>query len=131
MSKERTLSEKEWQGYCAYKHIEKEIKGCLDRERDYKQQLKEKDEEIKNYKISEKFMQDAIDDMCRQVDANCYDDFDDCLKELIDNKLKTNTKQVCEKIRMNCWCGGAILEDDYYKVPVKFLYQIEKGDKNA
>lgn len=38
--KEKTLSEREWQNYCAYKIIEPQIKGCLDREREYQQQLK-------------------------------------------------------------------------------------------
>ena len=42
------LDEKEFQNYCAYKWIEPEIKGCLDREREYKQQLVEKDEQINN-----------------------------------------------------------------------------------
>lgn len=44
--KMRLLDEKEFQNYCAYKWIEPEIKGCLDREREYKQQLAEKDKEI-------------------------------------------------------------------------------------
>lgn len=33
------LDEKEFQHYCAYKQIESKIKGCLDREREYKNQL--------------------------------------------------------------------------------------------
>lgn len=35
-------------------------------------------------------------------------------------------KEVCEKIKQDCWCGGAILEDDYYKVPVKYLQNLQK-----
>ena len=38
-------------------------------------------------------------------------------------------KEVCEEIRKNCWCGGALLEDNYYKVPVKLLDQIQ-GKRN-
>ena len=44
--KKHLLDEKEWQDYCAFKHIEPQIKGCLDREREYKKQLEEKDKEI-------------------------------------------------------------------------------------
>lgn len=33
--KTHLLDEKEWQDYCAYKIIEPQIKGCLDRERTY------------------------------------------------------------------------------------------------
>ena len=32
--KKHLLNEKEWQDYCAYKHIEPQIKGCLDREKE-------------------------------------------------------------------------------------------------
>lgn len=35
-------------------------------------------------------------------------------------------KEVCEKIKQDCWCGGAILEDDYYRVPVKYLQNLQK-----
>lgn len=35
-------------------------------------------------------------------------------------------KKVCEKIKQDCWCGGAILEDNYYKVPVKYLQNLQK-----
>ena len=35
----RTLTEKEFQDYCAYKLIEKDIKGCLDRERTLETEL--------------------------------------------------------------------------------------------
>lgn len=35
-------------------------------------------------------------------------------------------KEVCEKIKQDCWCGGAILEDDYYKVPVEYLENLQK-----
>ena len=48
------LDEKEFQHYCAYKHIEPEIKGCLDREREYEKQLVEKDKEIERLKDFEK-----------------------------------------------------------------------------
>ena len=44
--KKHLIDEKEWQDYCAFKHIEPQIKGCLDREREYEKQLAEKDEEI-------------------------------------------------------------------------------------
>ena len=42
------LDEKEWQDYCAYKIIEPQIKGCLDREREYKQQLAMQENTITN-----------------------------------------------------------------------------------
>ena len=56
--KKHLLDEIEWQDYCAYKHIEPQIKGCLDREKELKQQLTEKDEEIKdlNYRLDLKFV---------------------------------------------------------------------------
>ena len=38
------INKKEYQDYCAYKHIEPQIKGCLDRERELKQQLAKKRE---------------------------------------------------------------------------------------
>ena len=40
------LDENEFQRYCAYKHIEPQIKGCLDREREFEKKLAEKDKEI-------------------------------------------------------------------------------------
>lgn len=83
LKKRRTLSEKEFQQYCAYKIIEPEIKGCLERERQYQKQLKEKDEEIEKLKK----------DWKRDVRTLEY-----ALINLED-KLKINTKQVCEKIR--------------------------------
>ena len=37
------LDENEFQRYCAYKHIEPQIKGCLDRERELEKKLAEKE----------------------------------------------------------------------------------------
>ena len=48
--KQHLLDEIEWQNYCAFKHIEPQIKGCLDRERELNQQLAEKEKEIKDLK---------------------------------------------------------------------------------
>ena len=48
--KKHLLDEKEWQDYCAYKHIEPQIKGCLDREKELEQQLANRDEELKKFK---------------------------------------------------------------------------------
>ena len=45
--KKHLLDEKEWQDYCAFKHIEPQIKGCLDREREYEKQLAESEEQVK------------------------------------------------------------------------------------
>ena len=45
--KKHLLDETEWQDYCAYKHIEPQIKGCLDREKELTQQLAEKEKELK------------------------------------------------------------------------------------
>jgi len=110
--KEKTLSEREWQNYCAYKIIEPQIKGCLDREREYQQQLKEKDEEIERLKN---------------------------IISISNEKLLLNTKQVCEKIRKlckDCWevkeyksIAGTTLQGIFNKK--KFLQevdQIEKGE---
>ena len=44
--KKHLLDEVEWQNYCSFKHIEPQIKGCLDREKQLKQQLAEKEKEI-------------------------------------------------------------------------------------
>jgi hypothetical protein len=44
--KKHLLDEKEWQDYCAFKHIEPQIKGCLDREIKYEKQIAEKDEKV-------------------------------------------------------------------------------------
>lgn len=62
------LDEKEFQNYCAYKWIEPEIKGCLDREREYKQQLAEKQKTIDE--INKEFVQ-AVHDwkaLCAEKD---------------------------------------------------------------
>lgn len=62
------LDEKEFQHYCAYKRIEPEIKGCLDREREYKQQLTEKQKTIDE--INKEFVQ-AVHDwktLCAEKD---------------------------------------------------------------
>lgn len=55
------LDEKEFQHYCAYKHIEPEIKGCLDRdrEREYIKQLTEKQKTIDE--INKEFVQAVHD----------------------------------------------------------------------
>lgn len=44
------LDETEYQNYCAFKHIESQIKGCLDRERELEKKLAEKEETIKYLK---------------------------------------------------------------------------------
>lgn len=48
--KKHLLDEKEWQDYCAFKHIEPQIKGCLDREKEYEKQLAEKEKEYQSFK---------------------------------------------------------------------------------
>ncbi len=55
------LDEKLFQHYCAYKHIEPEIKGCLDRdrEREYIKQLTEKQKTIDE--INKEFVQSVHD----------------------------------------------------------------------
>ena len=53
--KKHLINEKEWQDYCAFKHIEPQIKGCLDREREYEKQLAEKDKEIEKLNACVKF----------------------------------------------------------------------------
>lgn len=49
-NKMHLLDEKEFQNYCAYKWIEPEIKGCLEREREYKKQLAYKDMELLKFR---------------------------------------------------------------------------------
>ena len=48
LKKQHLLTEKEWQDYCAYKTIEPQIKGCLDRERELEKKLAELEEQLKN-----------------------------------------------------------------------------------
>lgn len=55
---------------------------------------------------------EKIHENCPLVDIKIHD------RELV--------KEVCEKIKQDCWCGGAILGDDYYKVPVEYLENLQK-----
>ena len=51
------MSESEYQKYCAYKIIEPQIRGCLDRERELQKQVDElKDELDKEYELRKKYM---------------------------------------------------------------------------
>ena len=117
--KKHLIDEKEWQDYCAFKHIEPQIKGCLDREREYEKQLAEKDEEIayltkqvkKFNNEAQKYFEDAYcndfhnqdkisfavevlkiaQDYVQQY-VNNFDDMNDCLCA-IDNQIKRLTHQ--------------------------------------
>lgn len=57
-------------------------------------------------------------------------DYEHC--PLIDIKTHDRglVKEVCEKIKQDCWRGGAILEDDYYKVPVEYLENLQKEENS-
>ena len=65
--KKHLIDEKEWQDYCAFKHIEPQIKGCLDREREYEKQLAEKEKEIE-YQESMKIL--AIENKNQKAKEN-------------------------------------------------------------
>ena len=54
------LAETEWQDYCAFKHIEPQIKGCLDREREYKNQLAKEQKHISRLKNMNKSHDEAV-----------------------------------------------------------------------
>lgn len=54
---------------------------------------------------------------------------ENCPLQSIKTHDRELVKKVCEKIKQDCWycwCGGAMLEDDYYKVPVKYLQNLQK-----
>ena len=44
------LDENEWKRYCAFKHIEPEIRGCLDREREYVKQIAVLEKELNDWR---------------------------------------------------------------------------------
>lgn len=67
------LDEKEFQHYCAYKHIEPEIKGCLDREREYEKQLIEKDKEIERLKQQLEEKQKTINEINKEFVQAVHD----------------------------------------------------------
>ena len=85
------LDEKEFQHYCAYKKIETEIKGCLDREREYKKQLAEKDKEIEKLKLQQKHTQQV----CKKYHS-LYDKRSNSILKLAQKqyKLEQNQKQL-------------------------------------
>ena len=58
--KKHLLDETEWQDYCAFKHIEPQIKGCLDREREYKNQLAKEQKHISRLKNMNKSHDEAV-----------------------------------------------------------------------
>ena len=84
------LDEKEFQYYCAYKQIEPEIKGCLDRERDYKKQLAEKDKEIESIK-------QQLEETNAGYDFT-YEQSRETIKELKQNQTKLAIQEL-EKLR--------------------------------
>ncbi len=47
--KQHSLNDKEWQDYCAYKRIEPQIKGCLDRENKLIEENKQLKQELARY----------------------------------------------------------------------------------
>lgn len=109
------LSEKEYQYYCAYKLIESDIKGCLDRERKLEAELKKKDFVYNDYyekaeatiKYLTKKYQEKEQDIDR-ITKSCLEGINnqatiiakqhEKIRELKYN-LQTNIKQVCDKIR--------------------------------
>lgn len=78
--KKHLLDEKEWQDYCAFKHIEPQIKGCLDREKEYEKQLAEKEKVIEwqTSKIAElnDYSQALKDDLSEFQDKVQFEDQD-------------------------------------------------------
>lgn len=93
--KKHLLDEKEWQDYCAFKHIEPQIKGCLDREKEYEKQLaeleKENDElQDKLHSYYEQIMNKGTCGLCEYVRT--------------DYKISFSVEQL-EKIRHNILCN--------------------------
>lgn len=103
------LNEKEYQDYCAYKHIEQQIKGCLDRERELEKKLLEKEQEIKplreqNERVLKKLklIVDDNQDLRKQLDeskeqlenyklckcVNCTNEYEFMLEELVSDMEK-------------------------------------------
>ena len=72
----RKISEEEYQKYCAYKLIEPEIKGCLDREKQHKQQLEKLKELNDLYKNSLKFLYYDLYGDCYQC-SSCFRNSDE------------------------------------------------------
>lgn len=115
------LDEQEFQHYCAYKHIEPEIKGCLDREREYKKQLAEKNLELKKwstqYAVAYVNRQNAL--IAEKVELQ--QQLEDKNKEL--EKTKQNQTQLAiqelEKVKNKCdgmydlWLNSKYKENMY------------------
>lgn len=66
------LDEKEFQNYCAYKWIEPEIKGCLDREREYKQQLVERVQVLQQKQNQTQLALQELEKVKNFVDGRTY-----------------------------------------------------------
>lgn len=86
--KKHLLDEKEWQDYCAFKHIEPQIKGCLDREREYEKQLAEKDKAIENRQT-----------MCESVVQTCKNDKEEI--ERLNKQLETQENTITNLVEDN------------------------------
>lgn len=109
------MSEKEYQHYCAYKLIESEIKGCLDRERKLEAELKEKDFAYNDYYEKAEESIKYLTKKYQEKDQEIERIHKICLEEInsqagiiakqhekireLKYHLQVNNKQFCEKIR--------------------------------
>lgn len=85
--KKHLLDEIEWQDYCAFKHIEPQIKGCLDREREYEKQLAEKEADLVALDVDNYSFKQQIDNLRQQLAEK--------EKEIEELNHKLNVEQPC------------------------------------
>ena len=96
--KKHLLDETEWQDYCAFKHIEPQIKGCLDREREYEKQLAEKDDALETHKRAiQRINRNCDTTMCRNKISFAVEQLEK-VKELVEEKSMTQSPFGTQKI---------------------------------
>ena len=101
------ISEREYQGYCAYKIIEPQIKGCFDRERALKGQLAEAERALdKAVELAYKLRTEADTLSCSScpmfhIFDSCKDRglYKDCAKRWKEELIKQSKKELAEEKR--------------------------------
>ena len=115
--KKHLLDETEWQDYCAFKHIEPQIKGCLDREKELKQQLAEKEKEIENIKLCrcvnctneyEFMLEGLVADLEKQIDKDDQDKISFAVEKIQDLKKNLRDKVCLMENDEHCYPQNAI-----------------------
>lgn len=112
-NKTHLLSEVEYQQYCAYKLIEPQIKGCMDREKEYQRQLEEKDKEIAWY---DKSIKDQIINGAKFMKKSNQDKINFAVAKL--KKIKEWCEENCHYVEE---CCGDVASDFYEEYVYKYI----------